>query len=125
MHELAHGLALAHYGRTTNRAGIRLLFIFPYAFVDHQRGLFRVAHHRIAISAAGPAVRFVARSRCSRSRCAVTPTGNLREVLFQFAFAGYVGAFFNVNPFLDRDGYHILSEWLSEPQAQATGTGCS
>jgi len=31
------------------------------------------------------------------------------------AFAGYVGAFFNLNPFLDRDGYQVLVEWLREP----------
>ena len=45
--------------------------------------------------------------------------GNVREVFFQLAFAGYVGAFFNLNPFLDRDGYQILCEWLREPRAQA------
>ncbi len=39
----------------------------------------------------------------------------MRDVLFQLAFAGYVGAFFNANPFLDRDGYQILTEWLREP----------
>jgi hypothetical protein len=36
-------------------------------------------------------------------------------VFFQLSFAGYVGAFFNINPFLDRDGYQILCEWLREP----------
>jgi putative peptide zinc metalloprotease protein len=36
-------------------------------------------------------------------------------VFFQLAFAGYVGAFFNLNPFIDRDGYHILVDYLREP----------
>ena len=40
----------------------------------------------------------------------------MRDVFFQLAFAGYVGAFFNANPFLDRDGYQILQEWLREPK---------
>ena len=39
----------------------------------------------------------------------------MRDVFFQLAFAGYVGAFFNANPFLDRDGYQILCEWLRVP----------
>ena len=30
-------------------------------------------------------------------------------------FGAYVGAFFNLNPFLDRDGYHILVDALREP----------
>ena len=37
------------------------------------------------------------------------------DVFFQLAFGAYVGAFFNLNPFLDRDGYQILVDWLREP----------
>ena len=39
----------------------------------------------------------------------------MRDVFFQLAFAGYVGAFFNLNPFIDRDGYHMLVDYLREP----------
>ena len=39
----------------------------------------------------------------------------MRDVFFQLAFAAYVGAFFNLNPFIDRDGYHILVDYLREP----------
>jgi putative peptide zinc metalloprotease protein len=114
VHELAHGLALAHYGRTTDRAGFRLLWIFPYAFVDSSEGYFESRMHRIVISAAGPLTDFSLGALFS-ILCAVSPPGNVREVFFQLAFAGYVGAFFNINPFLDRDGYQILCEWLHEP----------
>jgi putative peptide zinc metalloprotease protein len=115
VHELAHGMALAHYKRKTTRAGIRLLFIFPYAFVDTSEAYFESRMHRIVISAAGPATDFSLAALFS-IMCAVSPKGNLREVFFQLAFAGYVGAFFNANPFLDRDGYQILCEWLREPK---------
>jgi putative peptide zinc metalloprotease protein len=114
IHEVAHGLALAHYGRTTKRAGVRLLFIFPYAFVDSSEAYFEPRMHRIVISAAGPLTDFSLAAVFSIV-CAISPRGNLRDVFFQLAFAGYVGAFFNANPFLDRDGYQILSEWLREP----------
>ena len=115
LHELAHGLALAHYKRRTTRAGIRLLFIFPYAFVDTSEAYFESRAHRIVISAAGPATDF-SLAALFGIICAISPAGNVREVFFQLAFAGYVGAFFNANPFLDRDGYQILSEWLREPK---------
>ena len=115
LHELAHGLALAHYGRRTNRAGVRLLFIFPYAFVDSSEAYFESRARRIVISAAGPMTDFSLAAVFS-ILCAVSPKGNVRDVFFQLAFAGYVGAFFNINPFLDRDGYQILSEWLREPK---------
>jgi putative peptide zinc metalloprotease protein len=114
LHELAHGMALAHYGRRTSRAGIRLLFIFPYAFVDTSEAYFESRLRRIVISLAGPVTDFSLAAAFS-ILCAVSPKGNVRDVFFQLAFAGYVGAFFNANPFLDRDGYQILTEWLREP----------
>ncbi len=115
LHEMAHGLALAHYGRRTNRAGVRLLFIFPYAFVDTSEAYFEPRMRRIVISAAGPLTDF-SLGAAFAILCAISPRGNVRDVFFQLAFAGYVGAFFNANPFLDRDGYQILCEWLREPK---------
>ena len=49
------------------------------------------------------------------SLCALLLEGTVREVFFQLAFAGYIGAFFNLNPFLDRDGYQMLVDVLKEP----------
>ena len=37
-------------------------------------------------------------------------------MFFQLAFGAYVGAFFNLNPFIDRDGYNILVDFLREPR---------
>ncbi len=113
LHETAHGLALAHYGRRTDRAGLRLIMLFPYAFVDTSEAYFEPRSHRIVISAAGPASDFACGAAFAIA-CALSPKGNVRDVLFQLAFAAYVGAFFNANPFLDRDGYQILSDWLGE-----------
>ena len=91
------------------------MFIFPYAFVDTSEAYFEPRMHRIVVSAAGPATDF-SLAALFGILCAVSPKGNVREVFFQLAFAGYVGAFFNANPFLDRDGYQILCEWLREPK---------
>jgi putative peptide zinc metalloprotease protein len=115
LHETAHGLALAHYGRRTDRAGLRLVLLFPYAFVDTSEAYFEPRSHRMVISAAGPVSDFACGAAFSIA-CALSPRGNVRDVLFQLAFAAYVGAFFNANPFLDRDGYQILSDWLGEPR---------
>lgn len=113
-HETAHGLALAHYKRRAARAGLRLILIFPYAFVDTSEGYFESRNHRIVISAAGPACDLTFGALFSVA-CAVAHPGSLSEVFFQLAFAAYVGAFFNLNPFLDRDGYSILVDFLREP----------
>jgi FHA domain len=114
LHERAHGLALAHYGRRPARGGLRLVLIFPYAFVDTSEGYFEPRGHRIVISAAGPACDLTLGAVFAIA-CAAAPRGSVRDVFFQLAFAAYVGAFFNLNPFLDRDGYDILVEVLREP----------
>src|SRR5438270_582238 len=86
-----------------------------YACVGTSEAYVEPRGHRIGISAAGPLSDFSCGAAFAIA-CALAPKGNVRDVLFQLAFAGYVGAFFNANPFLDRDGYQILSDWLDEPQ---------
>ncbi|HET8758341.1 MAG TPA: FHA domain-containing protein [Solirubrobacteraceae bacterium] len=114
VHELAHGLVMASYGRRIDRAGLKLLVIFPYAFVDTSEAWFEPRRRRIAVSAAGPASDFTLGAIFSIC-CLVLDPGTVRDIFFQLAFAAYVGACFNLNPFLDRDGYHILVDVLREP----------
>jgi putative peptide zinc metalloprotease protein len=113
VHETAHGLAMASFGRRIHRAGFKLVVIFPYAFVDTSEAWFEPRNRRIAISAAGPISDFSLGAIFSI--LCVFVEGTTRDVFFQLAFAGYVGAFFNLNPFIDRDGYHILVDYLREP----------
>jgi pSer/pThr/pTyr-binding forkhead associated (FHA) protein len=114
IHELAHGLALAHYGRRASRSGMRLLLFFPYAFVDTSEAYFESRAHRIVISIAGP-TSDLSLGALFAILCAISPHGSLRDIFFQLAFGCYIGAFFNLNPFLDRDGYMILVDVLREP----------
>jgi putative peptide zinc metalloprotease protein len=113
VHETAHGLTMASYGRRIQRAGLKLVAIFPYAFVDTSEAWFEPRRRRIAISAAGPVSDFSLGGLFSI--LCVLVHGTTRDVFFQLAFAGYVGAFFNLNPFIDRDGYHFLVDYLREP----------
>jgi putative peptide zinc metalloprotease protein len=114
MHELAHALVMASYGRRIHDAGIKLLLVFPYAFVDTSEAWFEPRRRRIAISAAGPASDFTLGSLFSVC-CLLSPPGTLRDILFQLAFGAYLGGVMNLNPFLDRDGYQILTDVLREP----------
>jgi putative peptide zinc metalloprotease protein len=112
-HELAHGLVVSSYGRRVSRAGVKLMLVFPYAFVDTSDGWFEPRRRRLAISAAGPASDLLVGGAFSLTAALVE--GTVRDVFFQLAFAAYVGAFSNLNPLLDRDGYHMLVDWLGEP----------
>ena len=114
VHETAHGLALASLGRRVERAGLKLVLVFPYAFVDTSQAWFEPRLRRIAVSAAGPGSDLALAGTFSLA-CLLAAPGTVRDILFQLALAAYIGAFFNLNPFLDRDGYQILVDVLREP----------
>ena len=113
-HESAHGLTMTSFGRRPGRAGAKLVLVFPYAFVDTSDMWFEPRRRRIAVSAAGPASDFTLAGVFSLC-CLAMPAGTTRDVVFQLAFAAYVGGIFNMSPLLDRDGYFILVDALREP----------
>jgi putative peptide zinc metalloprotease protein len=114
VHEFAHGLTVASFGRKVPRAGIKLMLVFPYAFVDTSEAYFEPSRRRIAISAAGP-ISDLSIGGGAALAALVAPAGTLRDVFFQLALAAYTGAIFNLNPLLDRDGYHIIVDLMREP----------
>jgi putative peptide zinc metalloprotease protein len=118
LHELAHGLACASYGRRVARAGIKLVMIFPYAFVDTSEAWFEPRRRRIAISAAGPLSDFAVGGAFAVASLLSGP-GALRDIEFQVALGAYLGALFNLSPMLDRDGYHILIDVVRRPNLRA------
>ena len=114
VHETAHGLTMTSFGRTPGRAGIKVLLVFPYAFVDTSDMWFEPRRRRIAVSAAGPLSDFTLGGVFSLC-CLAMPAGTTRDIVFQLAFAAYVGCIFNLSPLLERDGYFILVDALREP----------
>ena len=114
VHETAHGLAMAKVGRRVRRAGVKLVFGFPYVFVDTSEAWFEPRRRRVAISAAGP-IADLSMGALFALTCLALPAGTGRDIFFQLAFAAYLGAFFNLNPFVERDGYQILTDVLREP----------
>ena len=113
-HELAHGLTVASFGRRVPRAGFKLVLIFPYAFVDTSDAWFEPRRRRLAISGAGPASDLVVGGAAALVALLLS-SGSLREVVFQLSLGAYIGAFYNLNPMLERDGYHLLVDLLRQP----------
>ncbi|MEA2247129.1 MAG: putative peptide zinc metalloprotease protein [Solirubrobacteraceae bacterium] len=114
VHETAHGLTMTSFGRRVRRAGLKVLLIFPYPFVDTSEAWFEPPRRRIEIRAAGPVSDFSMGAVFSLC-CLALPSGTIRDIFFQLAFAAYVGGCLNLNPFVERDGYHILVDLLRQP----------
>jgi putative peptide zinc metalloprotease protein len=90
------------------------MLVFPYAYVDTSEAWFEPRRNRIAISAAGPISDLTLGGAFSIVSLSV-PAGAVRDIVFQLAFGAYIGALFNLNPMLERDGYQILVDVLREP----------
>jgi putative peptide zinc metalloprotease protein len=118
LHETAHALTLASFGRRVGDAGLKLIMIFPYLYVDTSDAWFEPRLRRIAVSAAGP-VSDLSFGGAFSLCCLLAPVGAVRDVFFQLAFGAYIGALFNLNPLLERDGYQILVDVFGEPGLRA------
>jgi putative peptide zinc metalloprotease protein len=118
LHEAAHALTMSSFGRRVGTAGIKVVLIFPYAFVDTSDAWFEPRRRRIAVSGAGPVSDFSVGGLFALLALAL-PAGTLRDIFFQLALAGYIGGVFNLNPFLQRDGYQMLVDLLRQPQLRA------
>ncbi|MDX6707692.1 MAG: putative peptide zinc metalloprotease protein [Solirubrobacteraceae bacterium] len=114
LHELAHGSTLVAFGRSTRRCGVKFVLGFPYAFVDTSEALFEPRRRRIAVSGSGPAADLTVGGAFALA-CPLLPRGVAHDIAFQIALSAYVGALLNLNPLLERDGYHILVDWLRVP----------
>ena len=113
LHELAHALTLASFGRRPRRVGLKLVGIVPYAFVDTSEAWFEARPRRIAVAAAGPIADVSLAGLFSLT--ALDTHGIVADIAYQLALGAYLGTLLNINPLLDRDGYQILADLVREP----------
>lgn len=113
LHELAHGLAVTAMGRRVPRAGLKLVLVFPYAFVDTSEAWLVPRWRRMTIAGAGPASDIVLGGLFSL--LAVAARNRTADAAFQLAIGAYLGALSNLNPVMDRDGAQLLADYLRQP----------
>jgi putative peptide zinc metalloprotease protein len=117
-HELGHALATKHAGREVPAAGFLVYFGIPSVFVDTTDVWMAGRRARMLTTAAGPATGLVLAGMTQLVGLAVPAFG---PVAFKLAFAWYLNALFNLNPFLALDGYYLLMDWLEIPNLRARG----
>jgi putative peptide zinc metalloprotease protein len=117
-HELGHALATKHAGREVPAAGLLIYFGIPSVFVDTTDVWMAGRRARMIVTAAGPAAGLVLAGAMQLVGLAVPSLGPL---VFKLAFAWYLNALFNLNPFLALDGYYLLMDWLEIPNLRARG----
>ena len=116
LHELAHALAVRHFGGTVRDTGITLFLFTPAPYVDASAANgFARPHQRIVVSAAGIMVELALAAFAAGVWLMVEP-GVVRDIAFVTLFACTVSTLlFNGNPLLRFDAYYVLCDALGLP----------
>ncbi len=122
LHEAGHALTVKAFGRTVNGAGVGWYWFAPVAFVDTSDMWLATRRERILVSLAGPYTDLVLAGCASIAGVLVTGA-TPRAVLWSFALPSYLAVVVNLNPLLEYDGYHVLSDLLDRPNLRAEALG--
>ncbi len=114
LHELAHALAIRHAGRRVLGAGFQLYLANPAFFINSNDMVMSGRKQRAINAIAGPYAEAVLASAAALGAALSGPTA-LGEVLFRFAGLSYVFILINLVPFIELDGYWLLTDLLDLP----------
>jgi|GEM_PF-72313 len=120
LHELGHGLFTTVWGGNVHEFGVVMILGTPFPYVDATSATgFARKRQRLMVSAAGMAVElFIA--ALALIIWLPMEQGLLRSILFNVILIGSISTlFFNGNPLMRFDGYHILCDAIDQPNMAA------
>jgi hypothetical protein len=115
IHEMAHGLALVHFGGTPGEIGTGLYYFGPifYIFVTDAWSLTR--GKRIMVMLAGPLSTLLIGSGLVAAVYLLPFPASISHMLFMAAFFCFYGSWMDFSPLFEVDGYYVLMDALNSP----------
>jgi len=116
LHELAHGLAVRHWGGQVREAGVTLMLGWPVPYVDASAATgFVQRRRRVLVSAAGIMTE-LAVAAAALPLWLWLEDGTARDAAFATLFiTGVSTLLFNANPLRRMDGYYVMTDLLDLP----------
>lgn len=120
LHELGHGLFTKVWGGQVNDCGVVFVVGTPLPYVDASAATgFQSKRQRLMVGAAGMAVELFLAALALLLWLQLSPdsgAGFLRDFLYNIIIIGGVSTlFFNGNPLMRFDGYHLLTDAFDLP----------
>lgn len=115
IHEIAHGLALVHYGGAPREMGTGLYFFGPMFYIDVTDGWTLNRYERIMVYAAGPISEVLIGSVILAVQCLWPIPAPMSHILTMTVFYCFWGLLIDVSPLLETDGYNIMCDVLKIP----------
>lgn len=116
LHELGHGLFTKVWGGQVNDCGVIFVVGTPLPYVDASAATgFQSKRQRLMVGAAGMAVELFL-AALALLLWLQLPNGFMRDFLYNIIIIGGVSTlFFNGNPLMRFDGYHLLTDAFDLP----------
>lgn len=111
VHEAGHALAIRHANRRVLAFGFQLYLGHPAFFIDSADILMAPPRDRIRNAWAGPYSGFIIAGACSLVAF-LAPSLGAAPFLYQFAALTYIVVGLNLTPFLELDGYWIVTDLI-------------
>ncbi len=113
-HELAHALAIRHAGRRILGAGFGLYLGNPVLFINSSDMVMAAPRARAVNAAAGPVASLVIAGMAGIVAAVVGPS-TVGEISYRMAVLTFVLVAVNLLPFLELDGYWLITDLLDVP----------
>jgi putative peptide zinc metalloprotease protein len=111
IHELAHALTCVHYGGHVHKMGVMFYYVSLAAFADTSDAwLFSSRWARAWVSLAGPLSTLVCSALAALVWQLAIPGSPIARIATMLVLSTVPLSFANLNPFLEFDGYYILSD---------------
>jgi hypothetical protein len=122
VHELAHGLAMTHFGANPGELGTGLYYFYPMFYCDTSESWRLSRGKRVLVSMVGPlSTLFIGSVAGLLAHFNVIPNATY---LFQMAFFfSYYLALLNMAPMFETDGYFALMDVLNIPNLRSEAFG--
>ncbi|HET9794525.1 MAG TPA: efflux RND transporter periplasmic adaptor subunit [Thermoanaerobaculia bacterium] len=118
VHEFGHAFAIKIYGGDVHDIGFALFYMTPAYYCDSTDAyLFTNRWHRLWVALGGIYVECYICAIATGLWVVSYPDTLVHELAYKtMLYTGVSTVFFNINPMVKTDGYHVLSSFLDLPQ---------
>ncbi len=123
IHEIAHGLALVHYGGEPGEIGTGLFYFSPMFYIEASDAWTLGRKQRILVMMAGNISTLLIGSAIVAGGFIIQYPPSISHLLYMTAFFCFYTTLFNMAPPFETDGYYVLADLLGIPNLRQESYG--